>query len=84
MFYNGKEYNTGNLINAEYREGTSFARLHIPIEKVTTILPNQSINITSGSCLGFIMKNDPSALPPSSMSINAYTTEGKAIKVLIP
>lgn len=82
MMYNGKEYDVGNLINSKYREGITLSQLQIPPEKINTLLPNVSTTIVKGSCLGFVIKNDPLALPPSSISANAYNIQGKAVNVL--
>ncbi len=81
MMNNGKEYDVGNFVSSKYREDTTFAQLHIPQEKINTHLPNNSTTIVKGSCLGFVVENDPLALPPSSMSITAYDIQGKAVKV---
>lgn len=82
MVYNGKEYQIGNLIDAKYRVGIPFTDLSLPSKNITTFLSNAEINIVNGSCLGFVIKNYPLLLPPSSMSITAYDTNGKAEKVL--
>jgi hypothetical protein len=66
LIYNGKEYDVGSLLNAKYREGTPFAQLQIPQEKINAYISNNSTNLVKGSCLGFIIKNDQLALPPSS------------------
>lgn len=81
MVYNGKGYDTGNLFSSKYREGTSFSQLQIPREKITSYLPNYTMTIINGSCLGFIVQNDP-LHTPSSLSVNAYDEQGHALKVL--
>lgn len=81
MEYNGKGYDIGNLFSSKYREGASFSQLQIPQEKITSNLPNYTMTIINGSCLGFLVKNDP--LPaPSSLSVNVYNEQGHALKVL--
>jgi hypothetical protein len=81
MAYNGKEYDTGNLFGSKYREGISFSQLQIPQEKITSHLPNNTLTITNGSCLGFVVQNDP-LHTPSSISVDAYNEQGHALKVL--
>ena len=40
------------------------------------------ISIKKGSFVQFIARGNPPILPPSSMSIDAYTSQGKAVSVL--
>ncbi len=82
MTYNGKEFDVGVLLNSKYREDTTFTQLQIPQEKINTHISNNSISLVKGSCVGFIIKNDPLALPPSSISVTAYDIEGKVVKLI--
>src|SRR5919198_2237847 len=81
MVYNGIQH-PGVLVSYKYRHGYTFGQLDIPAEKVTALLPSDIVNIKKGSFVRFFAKGDPPILPPSSISIDAYTSQGKAISVL--
>ncbi len=78
MIHNGKKYYTGNLLNYKYREGVSLSQLKLPMKKINSSLPRNSIVVLKGDCLGFVIENDPSALPPDSLSVDAYKVQGKS------
>jgi hypothetical protein len=81
MVYNGIQH-PGVLVSYKYRHGYTFGQLDIPAEKVTALLPSDVVNIKKGSFVRFFAKGDPTILPPSSLSIDAYTSQGKAVSVL--
>ena len=81
MVYNGTQH-PGVLISYKYRHGYTFGQLDIPAKKVTALLPTDVVNIKKGSSIQFFAKRNPAILPPSSLSIDAYTSQGKAVCVL--
>jgi hypothetical protein len=81
MAYSGIQH-PGVLVSYKYRHGYTFGQLDIPAEKVTALLPSDVVNIKKGSFVRFFAKGDPAILPPSSLSIDAYTSQGKAVGVL--
>jgi hypothetical protein len=81
MVYNGIPH-SGVLVSYKYRHGYTFGQLDIPAIKVTALLPSDVVNIKRDSFVQFIAKGNPPILPPSSISIDAYTSQGKAISVL--
>lgn len=81
MVYNGIQH-PGVLVSYKYRHGYTFGQLDIPAEKVRALLPSDVVNIKKGSFVQFFAKGDPAILPPSSLSIDAYTSQGKAAGVL--
>jgi hypothetical protein len=81
MVYDGIQH-PGVLVSYKYRHGYTFGQLDIPAEKVTALLPSDVVNIKKGSIVQFFAKGDPAILPPSSLSIDAYTSQGKAVGVL--
>ena len=78
MIHNGKKYYTGNLLNYKYREGVSLSQLKLPMKKINSSLPRNSIVVLKGDCLGFAIENDPSSLPPDSLSVDAYKVHGNS------
>ena len=82
MVYDGKQYDTGYLFSSKYRAGSSFSQLQIPPERIISNVPNKSLIVINGSCLGFVIQNDPLTKTPSSLSVNAYSAQGHALKVL--
>jgi hypothetical protein len=81
MVYDGIQH-PGVLVSYKYRHGYTFGQLDIPAEKVTALLPSDVVNIKKGSIVRFFAKGDPAILPPSSLSIDAYTSQGKAAGIL--
>ena len=81
MVYDGIQHR-GVLVSYKYRHGYTFGQLDIPAEKVTALLPSDVVNIKKGSIVRFFAKGEPAILPSSSLSINAYTSQGKAVGVL--
>jgi hypothetical protein len=81
MVYNGIQH-PGVLVSYKYRHGYTFGQLDMPAEKITALLPSDVVNIKKGSSVRFFAKGDPAVLPPSSLSIDAYTSRGKAAGVL--
>jgi hypothetical protein len=82
MIYDGKQYDTGYLFSSKYRAGSSFSQLQIPPERIISNIPNNSLTVINGSCLGFVIQNDSLTKTPSSLSVNAYSAQGYALKVL--
>jgi hypothetical protein len=81
MTYSGTEYQ-GGLISYKYRGGETFSQLGIPPEKVKANLPSCLITVQKGSTVKFEIIGYPSVLPPSSLSVTAYSNTGKAVEVL--
>jgi hypothetical protein len=81
MAYDGIQHR-GVLVSYKYRHGYTFGQLDIPAEKVTALLPSDIVNIKKGSIVRFFAKGEPAILPSNSLSINAYTSQGKAVGVL--
>ena len=81
MTYSGREYQ-GGLISYKYRGGETFSQLGIPAQKVKANLPACIITVQKGSTVRFAVIGYPSVLPPSSLSVTAYSNTGKAVKVL--
>ena len=81
MVYDGIQHR-GVLVSYKYRHGYTFGQLDIPAEKVTALLPSDVVNIKKGSIVRFFAKREPAILPSNSLSINAYTSQGKAVGVL--
>ena len=78
LIHDGKKYYIGNLLNYKYREGLSLSQLKLPLKKINSSLPSKSIVVVKGDCLGFSIENDPSALPPASISVDSYDAQGKS------
>ena len=52
-------------------------------DKITSTLPNQTITVEKGSTIRFTIKgNAPPEAQSDSLSVNAYTINGKPAKVL--
>ena len=81
MVYSGTQH-PGVLISYKYRHGYTFGQLDIPAKNVTALLPANVVTIKKGSSIQFFAKRNPAILPPSSLSIDAYTSQGKAVGVL--
>ena len=82
MVYNGTQHPGWLLISYKYRHGYTFGQLDIPAKNVTALLPADVVTIKKGSSIQFFAKRNPAILPPSSLSIDAYTSQGKAVGVL--
>jgi hypothetical protein len=82
MVYNGKQHDIGNLFSSKYRAGSSFSQLQIPHERIISNIPNNSLIVINGSCLGFAIQNDPLTKTPSSLNVNVYNGQGYPLKVL--
>lgn len=82
IVYNGTEH-SGVLVDYKYRKGYTFGQLDIPAKNVTSLHhPSDVFNIKKGSTVQFIAKGNPAILPPNTLSIDAYTSQGKAVGVL--
>jgi hypothetical protein len=81
MVYNGTQH-PGVLVSYKYRHGYTFGQLDIPAKKATALLPSDVVDIKKGSSIQFFAKGNPAILPPSSLSVDAYTSQGKAVSVL--
>src|SRR5919198_954345 len=81
MVYNGMQH-PGVLVSYKYRHGYTFGQLDIPAKKATALLPSDVVDIKKGSSIQFFAKGNPAILPPSSLSVDAYTSQGKAVSVL--
>lgn len=81
MVYEGKEYQ-GELTEAKYREGETINDLQPPPFNTTTNLPANTVNISRGSCVEFVIKGTPSTLPPNSLDVSAYAMDNTPVAVL--
>ena len=81
MVYDGIQH-SGVLVSYKYRHGYTFGQLDIPAQKVTALLPSDVVSIRKDSLVQFFAKGNPLILPPSSLSIDAYNSQGKAVGVL--
>jgi hypothetical protein len=82
IVYNGKQHDFGDFFSSKFRAGSSFSQLQIPPERIISSIPNNSVTVVNGSCLGFVIQNDSLTNAPSSLSVNAYNAQGHALKVL--
>jgi hypothetical protein len=80
MVYNGTQH-PGVLISYKFRHEYTFGQLDIPAKKVTALLPSDAVNIKKAH-LFFFAKGNPQIVPPASLSIDVYTSQGKAVTVL--
>ena len=78
MVYNGTQH-PGVLIRYKFRHEYTFGQLDIPAKKVTALLPSDAVNIKKGSSVQFFAKGNPQIVPPASLSIDVYTSQGKAV-----
>lgn len=61
---------------------THLDNLIYPTEKVTALHPSDVVSIKKGSSVQFFAKGGPQILPPTGLSIDAYTSQGKPVSVL--
>ena len=81
MIYGGNVY-LGELSESKYREGETFSDLDILPENISSQLPTESVPIENGSCVQFLVRGTPSTLPPDSLDVSAYTSDGTPFGVL--
>jgi hypothetical protein len=81
MIYGDNAY-LGELSESKYREGETFSDLDILPENISSQLPTESVAIENGSCAQFLVRGTPSALPPNSLDVSAYTSDGTPFGVL--
>lgn len=72
----------GELSQSKYREGETFSDLNILPESVVSELPADKLEIVKGTCAQFVVKGTPQTLPPDSLDVSAYSTNGTSIGVL--
>ena len=76
------EVHNGELSQSKYREGETFSDLKIVPEPIESQLPADTVEIKKDSCTQFVVKGTPRTLPPDSLDISAYTTNGTSVGVL--
>jgi hypothetical protein len=81
MIYGDNVY-LGELSESKYREGETFSDLDILPENISSQLPTESVAIENGSCVQFLVRGTPSTLPPDSLDVSAYTSDGTPFGVL--
>lgn len=85
MIYNNTEY-FGQIRNAvnEYGDvNNQLPTVPEPRANITTILPEQTANVSKGASVTFAIRGNPSPeVQPNSMSVTAYTIDGQPLKVL--
>ena len=81
LVYNDRVY-LGELSQSKYREGETFSDLDILPENISSDLPTETIKIRNGTCTQFMVRGTPSTLPPDSLDISAYSTDGAPVGVL--
>lgn len=72
----------GELSQSKYREGETFSDLDILPESVVSDLPADKLEIVKGTCAQFVVKGTPQTLPPNSLDVSAYSTNGTSVGVL--
>jgi hypothetical protein len=72
----------GELSQSKYREGETFSDLDILPESVVSELPADKLEIVKGTCAQFVVKGTPQTLPPNSLDVSAYSTNGTSVGVL--
>jgi hypothetical protein len=81
MIYGDNVY-LGELSESKYREGETFSDLDILPENISSQLPTEAVAIENGSCVQFLVRGTPSTLPPDSLDVSAYTSDGTPFGVL--
>jgi hypothetical protein len=81
MIYGDNVY-LGELSESKYRAGETFSDLDILPQNISSRLPTESVAIENGSCLQFLVRGTPSTLPPDSLDVSAYTSDGTPFGVL--
>jgi hypothetical protein len=72
----------GELSQSKYREGETFSDLGILPENISSQLPAETVELSNGTCVQFIVRGTPSTLPPDSLDISAYAADGTPVGVL--
>ena len=82
LIYNNTEY-YGVLDSYSFEKAETIKQLPLFNDKVTSTIPNNSITVKNGSIVKFAIKgNAPPEAQSDSLSVNAYTINGKPVKVL--
>ena len=76
------EVHHGELSQSKYREGETFSDIKIVPELIESQLPADTVEIKKDSCTQFVVKGTPRTLPPDSLDVSAYTTNGTSVGVL--
>lgn len=87
MVYENKEYH-GALLNYIFNNGRGNSTLPSNqggnTSNITSVLPGNEITVKENSTVKFIVKgnNSQPGVQPNNLSVNAYTIQGKPIKIL--
>jgi hypothetical protein len=82
LIYNNTEY-YGVLDSYSFEKAETMNNLPLFDDKVISTIPNDSITVKNGSIVKFSIKgNAPPEAQSDSLSVNAYTINGKPVKVL--
>jgi hypothetical protein len=82
MVYKNTEY-PGVLDSYSFKVAETFREIPIFNDTVTSTIPNQTITVENGSVVRFAIKgNAPPEARSDGLAVNAYTIEGKPVKVL--
>ena len=82
MLYNNTEY-LGVLDSYSFRVAETLGEISIFNDTVVSTIPNQTITVENGSVIRFEIKgNSPPEAQSDALSVNAFTIEGKPVKVL--
>jgi hypothetical protein len=87
MVYENKEYH-GALLNYIFNNGRGNSTLPSNqggnTSNITSVLPSNEITVKENSTVKFIVKDNNSqpGVQPNSLSVNAYTIQGKPVKIL--
>jgi hypothetical protein len=82
MVYNNAEY-PGVLDSYSFRVAETLSEIPIFNDTVISTIPNQTIAIEDDSVIRFTIKgNAPPEAQSDALAVNAYTIEGRPVKVL--
>ncbi len=82
MIYNNTEY-SGVLDSYSFRVSDTLGDIPVFNDTVTSTIPDQAITVENGSVVRFVIKgNAPPEAQSDGLAVNAYTIEGKPVKVL--
>lgn len=82
MTYNNTEH-LGVLDSYSFKVSETLGEIPIFNDTITSTVPNQTITIENGSVIRFAIRgNAPPEAQSDALAVNAYTIEGKPVKVL--
>jgi hypothetical protein len=82
MVYNNTEY-LGMLDSYSFRVAETLEEIPFFNDTIISTIPNQTIVVENGSVIRFEIKgNAPPEAQSDALAVNAYTIEGKPVKVL--